>query len=219
MDTLSIQELKEKEKEERRNYIVDAAEKLFFSKGYDNVSMKDIADEVGISRAAIYLYFKNKEVIYLAIVLRGMRIMDKLFKESVKSDKNGLGKLEDTGWAYFKFYRDFTDYYGVCAYFDSQRFSKVDNEYMPEINVLREETIRITRESIEEGIEDGSIRANVNSMEIAVFIAITSKQIVNPNEWATRSLEGEEISHEQFIGDSMDLWRRMLVNTENKNLK
>ena len=213
-DTLSIQKLKEKEKEERRNYIIDAAEKLFFSKGYDNVSMKDIADEVGISRAALYLYFKNKEVIYLAIVLRGMRIMDKLFKESIKSDKDGLGKLEDTGRAYFEFYRDFIDYYEVCAYFDSQRFSKVDNEYMPEINALRGETIRITCESIEDGIKDGSIRANVNPMEIAVFIAITSKQIVNPNKWATRSLEGEEISHEQFIEDSIDLWRRMLVNTE-----
>ena len=213
-DTLSIQKLKEKEKEERRNYIIDAAEKLFFSKGYDNVSMKDIADEVGISRAALYLYFKNKEVIYLAIVLRGMRIMDKLFKESIKSDKDGLGKLEDTGRAYFEFYRDFIDYYEVCAYFDSQRFSKVDNEYMPEINALRGETIRITCESIEDGIKDGSIRANVNPMEIAVFIAITTKQIVNPNKWATRSLEGEEISHEQFIEDSMDLWRRMLVNTK-----
>ena len=213
-DTLSIQKLKEKEKEERRNYIIDAAEKLFFSKGYDNVSMKDIADEVGISRAALYLYFKNKEVIYLAIVLRGMRIMDKLFKKSVKSDKDGIGKLEDTGWAYFEFYRDFADYYNVCIYFDSQRFSKVDNEYMSEIRALMNETVKITRESIEEGVKDGSIRANVNSMEAAVFIAITAKQIVNPNEWATRSLEGEEISHEQFIEDSMDLWRRMLVNTK-----
>lgn len=214
MDALSIQKLKEKEKDERRNYIIDAAEKLFFSKGYDNVSMKDISDEVGISRAALYLYFKNKEVIYLAIVLRGMRIMDNLFKESVKSDKDGLGKLEDTGMAYFEFYRNYHDYYEVCIYFDSQRFSKVDNEYVPEINVLRLETIRIMRESIEEGIKDGSIRSGVNPLEMAFFIAITSKQVVKLDQGILKALASEGISYNKFIDDSIDLWRRMLVNTE-----
>lgn len=211
---MSIQKLKEKEKEERRNYIIDAAEKLFFSKGYDNVSMKDISDEVGISRAALYLYFKNKEVIYLAIVLRGMRIMDNLFKESVKSDKDGLGKLEDTGMAYFEFYRNYPDYYEVCIYFDSQRFSKVDNEYVPEINVLRLETIRIMRESIEEGIKDGSIRSGINPLEMAFFIAITSKQVVKLDQGILKALASEGISYNKFIDDSIDLWRRMLVNTE-----
>ena len=211
---MSIKELKEKEKGKRCNYIVDAAEKLFFGKGYDNVSMKDIANKVGVDRSTLYLYFKNKEVIYLAIVLRGMKIMDKFFKESVKSEKNGLDKLEDTGRAYFKFYIDFPDYYNVCIYFDSQRFSKVDSEYMPEISALMHETIRIMCESIEEGIKDGSIRADINPLEAAFFIAITSKQVVKLDQGILKALKSEGITYEHFIEDSIDMWRRILVNTE-----
>lgn len=211
MSKLSIQKLKEKEKEERRNYIVDAAEKLFFQRGYDNVSMKDIADEVGISRAALYLYFKNKEVIYLAIVLRASKIVDKMFKESIKSEKNGISKLKDTGRAYFEFYKNFPDYYEACVYFDSQRFSEIDNEYVSEIKALSRDTIRIMRESIEEGIKDGSIRADVNPLEAAIFIATTSKQIV---KLKPSTIKAMEITYEQYIKDSVDFYRRMLMNTD-----
>lgn len=41
---------------------MDAAEKLFFSKGYDDVSLGDIAQEVELNKATIYFYFENKEL-------------------------------------------------------------------------------------------------------------------------------------------------------------
>ena len=63
--------LREQEKEQRRNYILDAAEKMFFSRGYDNVSMDDIAGEIGLNKATLYIYFKNKESLFFAVVLRG----------------------------------------------------------------------------------------------------------------------------------------------------
>jgi AcrR family transcriptional regulator len=72
---LSIKEIKEQEKERRRSYILDTAEKLFFSKGYDNVSMDDIANEVELSKATLYLYFKDKESLYFGVVNRGIKIL------------------------------------------------------------------------------------------------------------------------------------------------
>ncbi len=70
MSRVSIKELKEREKEQRREYIIDAAEKLFFSKGYDNVSMNDIADAVGMNKATLYLYFANKESLFFSVIQR-----------------------------------------------------------------------------------------------------------------------------------------------------
>jgi len=60
---------REREKQQRRESIVDAAEKLFFSKGYDDVSLDDIAQEAELNRATIYLYLKNKEDLYFAVIL------------------------------------------------------------------------------------------------------------------------------------------------------
>ncbi|HNS26422.1 MAG TPA: helix-turn-helix domain-containing protein, partial [Methanobacteriaceae archaeon] len=46
---MSIIKRREREKRQRENAIINAAEKLFFSKGYDDVSMNDIAREVELS--------------------------------------------------------------------------------------------------------------------------------------------------------------------------
>ena len=66
---MSKAERKEREREMRRNDIIDAAEKLFFSRGYENVTMDDLAKELEMSRAALYLSFKNKGDIYAAIAI------------------------------------------------------------------------------------------------------------------------------------------------------
>ena len=50
-----------KEAEERREEILDAAEKLFTAKGFDNTSTGDILDAVGIARGTLYYHFKSKE--------------------------------------------------------------------------------------------------------------------------------------------------------------
>lgn len=212
MTELSIKELKQKEKEKRREYIIDAAEKLFFQKGYDNISMNDIAHEVGMSRATLYLYFKNKEVIYQAIVLRAARIMDKMFKKSLSGEKKAIDKLKDLGKAYFDFYREFPDYYNAYIYFKSDRFSEHDNDYMNEIKELSKETMKMTCELAIEGIEDGSMRKDLNPLEVAIYGIVTSRELVKLDSWALKALESQGITYEQFIDDCMDLWKRMLVN-------
>lgn len=47
--------------------IVEAAKSIFVRKGYDSSSMKDIADEAGISRTALNYYFRTKENLFSAI--------------------------------------------------------------------------------------------------------------------------------------------------------
>lgn len=63
--------LKEKEKGLRKNIIVDAAEKLFASKPFHKVSMRDIAKEAGISASAIYRYFPDQKSLFLESFSRG----------------------------------------------------------------------------------------------------------------------------------------------------
>jgi len=67
---MGIADRRDREKSERREKILKAAEKLFKSKGYDATSMADIAKEVELSPATLYLYFPNKEVLHAAASLR-----------------------------------------------------------------------------------------------------------------------------------------------------
>lgn len=56
--------------EERKNQILDAATEVFVHKGFDKARMDDIVDETGLSKGALYWYFKSKSDIIIAILDR-----------------------------------------------------------------------------------------------------------------------------------------------------
>ncbi len=58
------------ERETRRGFILDAAEKLFVEKGYVDTSINDIAQYADFGRTSIYQYFSGKEEIYLRVLER-----------------------------------------------------------------------------------------------------------------------------------------------------
>lgn len=59
-----------KEAEERKNEILDVAERLFVTKGFDNTSTNDILSEIGIARGTLYYHFKSKTDILDAMIER-----------------------------------------------------------------------------------------------------------------------------------------------------
>ena len=210
---MSIKNLKEKERENRIDYIIDAAEQLFFEKGYDGVSLNEIALKIGISRPALYRYFKNREEIYFAVVLRAAKIMNQLFKKSANNNDNARIKLEKMGKAYFKFYKDFPNYYEIYLSFEFLRFQNNEKYDISEIMKLNFETIKIICETIEEGMEDGSIRKDINPLETAMFITTTSNSVLKLYPNTTKTLG---ISIEQYYDDFLRLWDRALMDINNK---
>lgn len=56
--------------DERKNEILDAAERLFYTKGYEKCTVNDILKEVNIAKGTFYYYFKSKEEVMDAIVSR-----------------------------------------------------------------------------------------------------------------------------------------------------
>lgn len=57
---MGIRERKERQQEDLRKKILDAASELFANDGYESVSMRKIADKIEYSPTTIYLYFKDK---------------------------------------------------------------------------------------------------------------------------------------------------------------
>jgi AcrR family transcriptional regulator len=61
---MGVRDRKAREKKELRQEILNAARSLFVERGYDNVSMRKIAEKVEYSPATIYLYFRDKEDLF-----------------------------------------------------------------------------------------------------------------------------------------------------------
>lgn len=133
---MSVAKWREREKELRRNDIIEAAEKLFFSRGYDNVSMRDIAGDVELSKATLYLYFENKEELFFAIVLRGTQILHKIIEEEVEKEEKGIKKIGAFKNAYIGFINEYSNYFKAYNYLQSGRFDLTDilsSDYIKEM--------------------------------------------------------------------------------------
>ena len=86
---------KERLKEIHTASVLETAEKLFEEKGFDAVSMDEIAFDTGISKSTVYVYFKSKQIIWDSIVSKYMELL----LEDAKKAADGEGSFED------RFYR------------------------------------------------------------------------------------------------------------------
>jgi len=81
---------------ETRNHLLDAAEKVFFEKGFGQTSLMDIAEAAGLSRGAIYWHFKNKSDLFEAMADRIRLPMETLSEACADPQElNPLGKLRE----------------------------------------------------------------------------------------------------------------------------
>ena len=96
-------ERRAREKEQLRRQIIDAARELFVSEGYENVSMRKIADKIEYSPTVIYLYFKDKaDLLDSACQETLLGLLDTV--ELLKRDKNNpVESLRKSGKAYVEF--------------------------------------------------------------------------------------------------------------------
>src|SRR3954469_12942121 len=72
---LGVKERQGREREAVARAILDAARDLFVAEGYQNVSIRKIAEKVEYSPAAIYGYFPSKDDIFLALAEEGFRLL------------------------------------------------------------------------------------------------------------------------------------------------
>lgn len=63
----------------KRDQILDGAQRIFMRVGFDAASMNDITREAGVSKGTLYVYFKNKESLFMAMIARQkLRIFGRL---------------------------------------------------------------------------------------------------------------------------------------------
>ncbi len=113
-NTQSFQQLKESEKENRKKIIIDAAERVFASKPFNQVTMRDIAKEAGITPGAIYRYFPDQQALFVEAFLRGAEKIIQELEQVIFKSKN---PLKDTIATFLKFLMKHDQYFRMMTHF------------------------------------------------------------------------------------------------------
>ena len=88
-------------KNNKETKILQAAEKVFFSKGFFPARMEDIADEAGVAKGTLYLYFKDKTSIYVHLMSYRLEVAVNVLESMQHAKTSATEKLEKIfdGWA------------------------------------------------------------------------------------------------------------------------
>lgn len=83
-----------KDPEERRKELIDTAEQLFITNGYDQTAVSDIVKEVNLSQGAFYYYFGSKEDVLVAILEKNLGVMEIALRQTAdRTDLDEAVKL------------------------------------------------------------------------------------------------------------------------------
>jgi TetR/AcrR family transcriptional regulator len=110
-----ITERRQEEKDRRRTEIVEAAEALYREVGWDAVTMDSVAKRARLSRALVYVYFKDKQDLHFAIAVRALEALEKRFEEASGRSQGGLERILALGRAYMAYSQEFPFYFDACA--------------------------------------------------------------------------------------------------------
>jgi len=158
-------------KDEKYNRIVSAAEKVFFHYGYEQSSMEQVAQEAGVAKGTIYLYFQSKQELYYAIGVRALEILLKSFQALFSTCKSGLEKVVAFGRAFAEYRTTYPDYYQFILNYQGERYDAL-NEH-GEIHRTYQESRELFQalvNAVTEGQADGSIGVKTSPALLAAIL-------------------------------------------------
>jgi AcrR family transcriptional regulator len=201
---------REEEKERRRAEILNAAEALYAEKGWDSLTVDQVARSARLSRALVYVYFRDKEELLFAIGERAMSLLRDRFREAAAEHALGLDQVTAIGQTYMAYANEFPHYFDFCSRFHAHSVAVDPGSHEGACQLAGDEAIGAVIEAIETGKRDGSIRTDVGeSALLATSLWAFTHGIIQLAMAKGDDLERFGISIPGFSSYAFDLLRGM----------
>lgn len=113
--SVNVQRIREEKKAEIRSLILGSTRKSLVNEGYENFSLRGLAQQIGYSPAAIYRYFKSKDDIFTCLTAESFDLLMKASSSVVpKPDEDPVSVLKRGMHAYVAFGLKNPDHYRIA---------------------------------------------------------------------------------------------------------
>ena len=155
---MTTKERREREKEERRQSLLQAAREVFFEHGFHRATVDSVAERAEVSKGTVYLYFESKETILAHLLLEGLyELIEELERaysasEGVSADE----RLRQLSWAYLQFFQREPRYFRFLMAMDRGQFREaVTPQVYQEVLEASMHGLNLAVQAVEQGIDDG----------------------------------------------------------------
>lgn len=154
---MGIKERKLREKQERKLAILNQARELIAKKAFNDITMEDIASELELSRATLYLYFTNKNEIYITLLTNGFIELRNAYDQYLKNNppKTAFERLRAMGRVFFEFYSSDHSYFDLMFTKRDEMLGDIKPETLAEHKTAGRTIIEPLMNAIKIGIENG----------------------------------------------------------------
>jgi TetR/AcrR family transcriptional regulator len=196
-----IAERREEEKERRRLEIIEAAEKLYAEKGWDAVTMDQVARVARLSRALLYVYFKDKEDLLFAITSRALEDLRLRFEKAAASHVLGIDQVSAIGRAYSLFQQEKPFRFDACSRYHAHHAHQGQPNELA-CTGQEDAVVAVMIAALRRGIADRSIRADVGDpLKVCFMLWAFSHGLIQlavnkSQEVASRGIEVGELMEE-----------------------
>ena len=162
-------ERREREREELREKIVEAARDILSERGLEGFSMREIARRIEYSPATIYLYFANKEELLRAVVGEGMRRLSEVIRNEIDAagPVTAAQKYRASGRGYVRFALENTAYFHVI--FDLPAVAHMEEDCPGHTESLDQAAFERVVGVLKQACREGSYRADLDVEQAAVI--------------------------------------------------
>ncbi|MEO7793463.1 MAG: TetR/AcrR family transcriptional regulator [Thermoanaerobaculia bacterium] len=164
---MGMKERREREKEEVRTKILDAARALFVEEGYEAVTMRKIAQAIEYSPTAIYLHFRDKKAVINALCDTDFLKLATRFRK-IAEVADPIERLRAAGFAYADFAMRHPNHYRLMFMTPHPPHSPEESEI--EVGNRDEDAYAFVLWTAGEAIEQGLLRPELDDAQLVAQI-------------------------------------------------
>ena len=190
---MGIKERQLRDREAVRRAILDAARELFVAEGFQNVSIRKIAERIEYSPAAIYGYFPSKDDIFFALAEEGFRLLGDPGTPRRQAELQALpplARVRAVFWRLYEFSRDQPQYFALM--FVDRSVPRISREY--ERFAFAREMKRHIAEEVQACVDSGVLPAGTNPV-VAMRVLMVGLVGVAVMRLSERLAPGENADH------------------------
>lgn len=161
---------------EKQIHIIETAEKLFASDGFEGTSVRDIAQEAGVNIAMISYYFGSKEKLMEAVFER-RAVLAKMKVESLLQNKD-LSPLQKVNVLIDDFVEKIMTQQQFHKIMMREQMLNKDNIIAELIHELKRKNLESIRELIKQGQTDGTFEKDIDVIMLMTTLTGTCNQLI-----------------------------------------
>lgn len=182
---MGVRERKEREREQRRFDILESARAAFDKYGLEQTSMDRIAQEAELAKGTLYLYFRNRDELLMALLVHDFTKLIDEIEATIATRSTPQEQLISIPGCFYEFSRNNDVFYKMITHLNVQALvsKQVDSEHLEHFKDANQRMLSVVTTIVQRGVDAGVffLSQPVEMVVMEMMLAIKGTMVILSN--------------------------------------